>query len=257
VNPAAIGGGVDIRTFLSGWLSPLRDARRTVVMLIAAIVAIDLLLIALHPTYQAGRDGWRGDVRFRLDKDRGYAEFFGALQLVTASTLLLHSWSRRRTAPVMFAWSLSFVALVVDDLFSLHERGGERLRSSLEDLAGSNAQQAGELVVFACIGAAIAASVALTHRRSDRSARLWSWRLGIGLVLLMGAGLGLDVVHSLAEDGSAVAGALTIAEDGGEMIAMTLILVTAICAWLALALSRPDGSASEGASTEPSARHDD
>ncbi|MCO8127448.1 hypothetical protein NHL50_09540 [Acidimicrobiia bacterium EGI L10123] len=197
--------------------------------IVIVVVLVDVALLLVHPLYSASASGLRGDLRLRLDKDRGFAELFGALQLVVAAILLVERWVRRRSW-VALGWAIALVALVLDDLFEGHEEFGRQFDLFDAALGAVDAKRAREVVAMAVLGIVLLAVVAITHHASGRPERAWSLTMAGAASLLLTAAVGLDVVHDEASAGTWLSGLLTIAEDGGELLAMTALSVTAL-AW--------------------------
>ncbi len=200
---------------------------RPLFVIILAVLVVDLVLVGAHVTYSSAATDIRGDLRIRLDKDQGFGELFAAGKLVVASLLLIHTWWRRHASAAL-AWSVSLLLIVVDDLGRLHEDLAKDL--PLLGSVGAGSQQIGEIVAFAILGLIVFALVSVGHRRDDHGSRAWSWSMASALALLVVAGMGLDLVHGLSTPGTNIEKALTIAEDGGELLAITLLLATA-AAW--------------------------
>jgi hypothetical protein len=190
--------------------------------LLGLLVAGDALFVALHvahvttPVLQ--------DPRFSLDTDRGFAEVYQYLKEYWSALLLLRAGLALR-APVLVVWAVLFGYLMVDDAFMLHERAGEAIARRLP-AAGAlplREQDVGEAVVAAAVGVLALAAVGLAHAWSAGPARAVSWRLLrlVGLLALFG--VGVDLVHELLPPGSWHA-AVTLVEDGGELVVMTAIV---------------------------------
>jgi ketosteroid isomerase-like protein len=202
---------------------------RSVVVL---IVLVDIALIAAHPFYSAAEQGLRGDLRLRLDKDRGFAELFGALQLVAAAVLLLRTSVCSRIW-VAAGWAVALLVIAADDVFEGHEEFGRRFALFDGSLGAVRAKQAREVVAMAVIGLILMVVVGLAHRSSSRVARAWSWSMAAAAIPLVLAGVGLDFVHGQVAYGTWLSGMLTIAEDGGELVAMSSLFVVAVAWWAA------------------------
>lgn len=181
---------------------------------LVGLLLVDLVFIVLHVFYDPTAAGLSGDVRVRLDKDRGYSEIFGYAQLLVAAVGL---WvvHRRSRAPVHAAWAFVLVILVLDDAGAFHERLGNRVASL------GLGQAIGELVVFGAVGLVLLGLVVVCHRRSLAIARADSTVLLLLLGGLVLVGVVFDLVHrSLSGPLSDVA---TVAEDGSELILMSVI----------------------------------
>jgi hypothetical protein len=162
---------------------------------------------------------------FWLDTDGGYPEVYqyAKFAFMAGVCTILAARSTQR----FLVWSAVFLFLLVDDMATVHELAGERLGEVLDlervpVLAGS---AAGELVFMAAAGLTalvVVASLALTGSRRFRL-------ISADLVLLVGVvalfGIALDGLHAAVDpdDDQLVSYFFEFAEDGGEMIATSIL----------------------------------
>ena len=155
-------------------------------------------------------------------------EIIGHVQLIAAIVMLV-AILRRRVVLVLVAWTLILAALVVDDLFMIHERVGTTLVGllGLPSLAGLRGQDMGELIVWGAMIVPLGIVLVIGHLRAGPSDRRDSRALLIRVAILAAFAVALDAVsHPLGALVPPIVGTgLTLVETSGELIAMSLILV--------------------------------
>lgn len=201
---------------------------RALPLLAALLLPIPFLLVA-HQLY-FWDIGPFDSPRWAVNSDRSFIEIFGYLQLAAAVVLLLLLWARHRRGLFAGSWAVVLAVVVLDDSLRLHERGGAALvdRGAVPSSLGLPAQALGELAVWAALGVAIVILLALVYRASDPADRFDSrWLAGL-MLLLVFFGVGVDVAHEVVEeltDNSVVDLLVTFVEAGGELAAMSTLLV--------------------------------
>ncbi len=204
---------------------------RTCIRVIALLLFVDVLCLLLHVAeLRLLRDAYNdGDTIWilRLDADRSVSEWWGYIKLVACIALLI-ALGRRDRQPIIGALILAFAFLLLDDSLSLHETLGRRLAAS--DALPVD-QSAGEIVMFVIEGLILLPMMLLGLIYSDREAAGLGILIGLVLALLVVFGVLVDAIHSLVEDaGARGAGYLTIVEDWGELLTVTLA-VSILFAW--------------------------
>jgi hypothetical protein len=196
----------------------------------AVLVTADVVLVAAHFAY-------RHDPLYHLGHDGSYSEMFQYAKAYALACTFAALWWRYRQA-VFGAWMLLFVFVLCDDALRIHERYGEALATQLAypSVLGLRAKDLGELTVWTAFGLGFAALLFATYRRSSAEARRASRVLGLLFAILVFFGVALDMAHE-AVSGRFLRHALGVIEDGGEMLAMSLIC------WFAFALAANGGSA--------------
>lgn len=200
-------------------------SRRSIVFL-ALLIAIDLAFIFIHGIHRS--TDWLQDPNFSMTQDRGYAEIFQYFKtfLIALGLGLLAFWKRSR---IYTAWVCIFSYILLDDSLQLHERLGNILQNSLgfASTAYLRGQDFGELTVFAVFGVLFLALLVATYRAErNYSNRKASVRLFILLVLFALCGGLADMMHYILAAFStpqSVLRLMTLLEDGGELIVMSLI----------------------------------
>lgn len=188
--------------------------------LLLLLVTIDLVLIGFYISMSA--TGRPGGFVFDIGADRSYGEFLQYVKDLWA-IVLLAVIARQRRAGVYAAWIIVVAYLLVDDAFLLHERGGV-LIGDLVSGAPSWAAHAGELVIVGSAGLVLAIVVALAHRRAAAADRAVSTVLIVLFAALIFFGVVVDGLPHLLFSGATMPAAVTVVEDGGEMIVLSLIV---------------------------------
>ena len=161
----------------------------------------------------------------RMDVDGSYPEFFQYAKFLVMALLMV-----RLTLGTGLGWYLiwaaSFLFLMFDDALMFHERIGEWLTPSLEPFL-PDATDTGAVVefgFFAVVGLAIAGLAAVGIRRAGGNFR----RFSIDMIVLLAIGamfaVSVDFIHGLLTLGYVANSLFAVAEDGGEMFAVSLML---------------------------------
>jgi hypothetical protein len=220
-----------------------RAATRTDRALLAALLVADAVMIAGYVAFAyAEHYGIRGSLFYgNLNfsfVDGGYPEIYGYAKQVLIALLLLATHATTRQA-VYRMLALLFAVCVLDDSLALHEAFGAYLAAH----AGIPAR-VGELVGWGVIGLAPVLAVLAGYRRSDARSRADAEAVLAGFAILLFFAVGMDVVHGVI--GRFVSGfqtVLTIAEDGGELFALTLICALSLGIFRRRRASAPDRAA--------------
>jgi hypothetical protein len=169
---------------------------------------------------------------WHIGRDWSYAEVLGYMKMATiVVTLALIRMKRRR--PIYLALMLIFTVALLDDSLQLHERLGHRIADALAlgSFAGRMSLQLGELVIWTVMGAVLVAGAIAGFVRSPPEDR------GNGVLLMAAFGVLIffavvaDVIHALVRHELGFRGAdflLTILEDGGEQLTLSLLCGLAV-----------------------------
>ncbi|MGY1711345.1 hypothetical protein ACI8AC_17750 [Geodermatophilus sp. SYSU D00758] len=223
-----------------------RLLRATWLPLLAVLLLVDVAFIAVHSASMLGLvpEGAFPVRLWSMDIDGSLPEFWGyALEAgVVAALLVVAERLRYGTA---LAWAACYAVVLVDDAVSLHERVGHALVDVgllPPEVAGFDGQQVGELLAFGLIGLVPLVAVAVVHLRSGPAGRRFSWVMAGWFVALMFCAVVLDGAHAVLHGTPAFDGLLGVAEDGGELVVLSLTLAFAA----GLARRRPTGPGAQG-----------
>lgn len=211
--------------FLYVWASrPQISGSRMAARPLACLAAMMLVDGALIIGDVLLRHGVVADPRYAIALEGGYGELFQYFKALLIAGLLLGLVPRLRGATF---WGVVFLVFFADDALGLHESAGVWLadRVRLPVLRATLPEQVGEAVVVSAGVLALAAGAAWIHWRGGGPARMLSAALAPGLLLLLFFGGGIDLVHSMMRD-HPVREVLGLIEDGGEMLAMSLLTAT-------------------------------
>lgn len=160
---------------------------------------------------------------YSISLDRGYAEFFLYMKEFWILILFLFLGIKKRSL-IFIVFAFLFLYILVDDSFEFHERLGNSLayHNNFPELFGLRPKDLGELLVFATFGGFFLVLIGITYFRSDVYSRTVTKYLLFMLVLLGLCGVVFDMIGIIA-DHPVFNPILTILEDGGEMVVISLI----------------------------------
>lgn len=205
-----------------GTLAWLLSRQRAIILLASFILLSDILFIALHT--EAQLRGSQNSLLF-IDFDRGYAEFFQYLKM-TYALLLIALVSIETRSWILSVWMIPFAYLLSDDAMQIHERGGEYLAQllSLQPGLGVRAVDFGEIAVSGIAGLIILPLLGMAYWKANAGER-WIFHRLIGLIVLLALfGIVIDLAHVAAHSLLGGFDWIAVIEDGGEMVAATLIV---------------------------------
>jgi hypothetical protein len=227
------------------WWSLLREAgtelrlltgARAFLGILAALLAVDAALVLLHVLHELQDMGvidggaWLHSRSLLLSEERGYGEIWGyAKALAATAGLLALCWRSR--APVFGALAFTFALIVLDDSLMIHEVFGHRLATglALDPSFGLRAQDLGELSVWAMLGVAVVAALAVGFRCSNRRARATAAIFFGLLAALVFVAVGIDMLNIALHDAFPGAHRLwPLAEEGGELVVLSLTCAAAV-----------------------------
>ncbi|MEP2971595.1 MAG: hypothetical protein ABJP04_05190 [Hyphomicrobiales bacterium] len=176
-----------------------------------------------------------------MSADYSASEFFGYLNLLGAAWFLFATFKKMRH-PLLMSWAIIFMILLADDALQIHEFGGEWVAEffTFDQLAGIAVHHIGELLVWLALGM-MSLMVLLYGVFESKGDELryngFFFFVVLGLVF---CGVGIDLVSSFdyfqnTEEGGALAnilyGFFLIAEDGGELVFMSVGCAGAYAVW--------------------------
>ena len=168
----------------------------------------------------AAEDANRRLLRARDAMDRSYAELFEYIKMIWSLVVLgLVAFAARSFAPI--AWAPFLALLLLDNGWTLHERVGS---IAAERLGLSH--DGGELA-FVAVAYSLAALPVLVAAIRVPDSRALHRRLAIAVAALLAFGVGGDLLHAvaIAFGGEPMQRTAAIVEDGGELVAFSLVLL--------------------------------
>lgn len=206
------------------------SALRFLVLLICG----DLAFIALH--FINALTPLLNNSRLNLSVDRGYPEIYQYTKYLWIISILIFMSSKERS-PHYVPWIFVFGYFLLDDSLQIHERIGAHIAASLNfaPLLGLRLQDYGELAISAAMGMVLLFPLLWAYKNGSRMFRKISHDLALLIAVLVFFGVAVDMVDSAIEFGWPVKFALGVIEDGGEMLAVSLIV------WYAFQLALHDG----------------
>jgi len=204
------------------------------------LLITDTFFLALHVLNRFSRltgiwPVFRQDA-FDISYDLGMGEAFQYIKELWVILFLLwlivryHKW-------IYAGWALLFSFLLLDDMFSLHEHLAKVIVHALgyaeqkEIFLHLRYKDVGELAIALTAGVFFLLITGIGYLKSDWSTRRDLQSFFALCLLLAFFGVAFDVIGRLAEN-IVFQGLTTLLEDGGEMIAMSLIC------WFAYRLSQ-------------------
>ncbi len=158
---------------------------------------------------------------FNIGRDWSAAEIFGYLQWALMATIFFVA--RFKGGEVIFFWlGLALLFILSDDSLQIHEKMGW-LGGALLGENNPLSSAIGEIVFFAFAGALLFGPLLLVWIQTSKQVKGKIWPLAFLFLGLVFFGVGVDFLHFLAPETSWIGGLLLIAEDGGEMIILSLM----------------------------------
>ena len=190
-------------------------------VMLLLLFSTDLTFMTLHIVHTT--TPILGDPFFSIERDLGYAEAFQYIKEFWIALLLGGLWFKTRQG-LYGVWSLFFLYLLADDSLKIHETVGECLatRLNMAPLVSLRPQDLGELLVLGTVAALFLILIGILYRRARTSAKTVTKQICFLVGLAAFAGAFLDVLHSAFRQLPA-GNWIGMAEDGGEMVAITLI----------------------------------
>lgn len=202
----------------------LLTTRQQVGLLFLLFLGADLCFIVLH-TINSLTPLWNNPL-LNIEKDAGYSEIYQYLKYFWVSLLFLGIAVRNRTLPPV-AWAFVFAFLLADDSLGLHEQMGGTIAQHLDFAPpwGLRLQDIGEVIYALCAALLLSIPLGLAYLQGNPRFRHSSHHLLQLVVLLACFGVLVDLLHMLAQTGWRLQFVLAVMEDGGEMVAVSGLLI--------------------------------
>ena len=156
----------------------------------------------------------------QIDVEFGFAEFFQYIKTFWIVLFFGALWYKLRQ-PIYIVWGLFFAYFLIDDAFLFHEYARIVLSKNML-IFGAYAEDVGEVLFFALVGIILLTSIFIVYRFNDEQAKMASKNIGVLIGLLVFFGFFWDAVNAAVQfsHGGTI---VTLIEDGGEMLAISLI----------------------------------
>lgn len=220
----------------SGWLSLILDQMRLVLRspFLWLLITTDLLIIGAHLSYSFPE--LPADRYFSIEHERSLGESFQHVK--TWWLVLVHVFLVWRLRSLRYvAWAFVAAYLLIDDMTRIHEEAGDDLGRMLAPwalLLSIQARDFGEIVIGIFSGAVCLTVIALSLVKAPADYWRHSASVVVGLLCLGLFGVGVDGIQALVSfnwgSDTLIARILGSIEDGGEMLAMSLLLATSTLA---------------------------
>lgn len=191
-------------------------------LILVLLVVTDLIFMALHALRW-----WFNtpNLALRIDLEGGYGEVFQYTKYLWAA--ILTGWFAAKNRAWRFAsWSIVFLYFLADDSLAIHETLGALVaaRVSFELPLGLEPVDFGDLVTLFSAAAALALLVCAAQLGAGRNVKHAFIELAALAVLLGLFGVAADLLHGLFKADPLLDFMLGVLEDGGEMIAASLLV---------------------------------
>ncbi|WP_282054696.1 hypothetical protein [Maribacter luteus] len=199
------------------------DRKRSTLLLKILLLA-DLLFIAGHvciPLYL----GYKPD-RILLDaKWLGFPELFQYVKYALLIYFAIRLVSQKREfAYVPFV--VLFLFLFADDAFQIHNRVSAFFAQGLNfsGIMGLRPYVIGQLMFVVVFGSVVAAFFSYFFLRAPSYIKRTFIDIFLGVALFLFFGIGVDIVHSQLDGIRLLSPLLTLIEEGGEMLTLSLLV---------------------------------
>jgi hypothetical protein len=199
--------------------SQIRDKAKTFLMILLAadlaFIMLDVLVKIFGPVDT--------NLVF-LETDRGYAEIFQYVKEYWV-VILLGALLWRFRKRIYLVWVVLYTYFLVDDSFQIHEHGGRLIAGHLGSgkILALRTQDIGEITIYICIALITIALLLIYYPRSKDDEKIATKDLLVLTVVFVVFGVGFDMLDIAFEKIYYLCKIMELAEDGGEMIAMSLV----------------------------------
>ena len=179
---------------------------------------------------------------FGANWDRGFAEWVGYTQLAIAALALVCVALRQRRAWTHLVLAATFVWIIADDSFELHENWGGALsdRFAIPHMFGVRGHDIGELMAWGLMGLPVLIALPFAWWFSAARARRQAWVIVAGIALIAFFAAGVDMLTQASywwgwTDRQRYF--LNLAESAGELASISVIMLSSL--WFAFSQGRP------------------
>ncbi|MCS5735648.1 hypothetical protein [Herbiconiux daphne] len=199
------------------------SGQRSVALVAVLIVGVDIALGLVHLLVMALFDAPN---LWRVDMDGSYGEAFQYVKYVWVLALVIVYARQARNWP-MVAWVPLIVYFLLDDSVQFHELIGYWYSTQPWSFGISvvSAETLGELAASAAFGLVLLIPLVIGYLKGDARTR-WIFRvMAVILAVLLVFAVVIDVLHSLVVDIRILDRGIGFAEDFGEMLALSALVL--------------------------------
>lgn len=159
-----------------------------------------------------------------VSHDGGLPEIFQYVKFTIVLLIIMYLVFQKKRI-FFFCWFVLFLVMLLDDAFKIHETSGKFLVTYLDiqPFMGLDSVNYGELLYALFAGIIILPLMVYCYFSGDGSYRKSFLDLTLLLSILLFFGIIIDMLHSYFWYVYPLGGILGLLEDGGEMIALSLI----------------------------------
>ena len=167
---------------------------------------------------------WSISNMFMVNYDGGFPEIFQYIKYISIITAIIYILYQKKEYNY-FSWLLLFTLLFFDDALSFHEQFGgfAAERFNYKPMFGLRAQDLGELTYVALFGPLVLLALVLGYRNGNGKYKKTNLDLVLLFSLFLFFGIVIDMLHVLFEDNRYTKLLMVLLEDGGEMLALSLL----------------------------------
>ena len=186
------------------------------------LLALDLLFIVVslaRPSVSA-----LASPMFALTEDGGYSEFYQYAKWAGIAALMFVA-AHPRHGRGFAVWGLFALFLLADDALQIHERVGDWVNvwQTFTPPFNLRREDVGELASSLVAGLGFLALLVRAYRVANEHFRLATHDFAVLVGMLAIVGVGIDMAHVALDPGPTWNTALTVLEDGGEMIVASVM----------------------------------
>jgi hypothetical protein len=165
------------------------------------------------------------DGLFNLWTPRGYPEIYQYIKFIWIIILIVR-FSYKTHSYHFIAWIIIFTFFLLDDSLEIHEAAGGVIaqKLSFSPPFSLRLQDFGELFFVALMGILLFLILMWAYRRGSKRFRKISQDFVLLILILVFFGVFFDLVQAGVDLGARLNYLLGIVEDGGEMLAVSLIV---------------------------------
>ncbi|MGB5665578.1 MAG: hypothetical protein WBM53_01930 [Maribacter sp.] len=200
--------------------------RKGPTLLLKILLIVDILFIIGHICSALLHHFELGTFRaFMVDQDGGYPELFQYLKYLTI-VLLVAKLAFDNKKYDYLPWLVLFLILFFDDAFMLHEQSGVYFVEvfNLKPAFGLRALDIGEFTFAVLAGLVFLGPLLWFYIRGSEVVKKTFFDISILFSILLFFAIGVDMVHQLFEEYYVAYAVIALIEDGGEMIALSVLV---------------------------------